>query len=48
MKSFAKTAHVFGGSRGIGAAIVTRLAAEGFAVAFTYVARVDKANAVVA
>ena len=32
-----KIALVQGGSRGIGAAIVERLAAEGAAVAFTYV-----------
>lgn len=34
-----KVAFVQGGSRGIGAAIVRRLAAEGASVAFTYVAR---------
>ncbi|MFO6136356.1 SDR family NAD(P)-dependent oxidoreductase, partial [Pseudomonas aeruginosa] len=32
-----KVAFVQGGSRGIGAAIVRRLAAEGASVAFTYV-----------
>lgn len=32
-----KVALVFGGSRGIGAAIVERLAREGYAVAFTYI-----------
>nr|BFE95408.1 hypothetical protein GCM10020185_59440 [Pseudomonas brassicacearum subsp. brassicacearum] len=32
-----KVALIQGGSRGIGAAIVKRLAAEGAAVAFTYV-----------
>jgi len=40
-------ALVFGGSRGIGAAAVTRLAAEGYAVAFTYVSREDSAQALV-
>lgn len=38
-----KSALVFGGSRGIGAAAVKRLAEDGFAVAFTYVSRPDKA-----
>jgi len=42
-----KTALVFGGSRGIGAAAVERLAREGFAVAFTYVSRPDAAEALV-
>ncbi|MET0334318.1 MAG: SDR family NAD(P)-dependent oxidoreductase, partial [Rhizobacter sp.] len=37
-------ALVFGGSRGIGAAAVERLAADGYAVAFTYVSRADKAE----
>src|SRR3546814_13136085 len=36
-----KFAIVIGGSRGIGAAIVRRLAADGFAVAFTYRERED-------
>src|SRR3546814_11620449 len=36
-----KFAMVIGGSRGIGAAIVRRLAADGFAVAFTYRERED-------
>lgn len=40
-----RTALVFGGSRGIGAAAVERLAREGFAVAFTYVSRPDAADA---
>lgn len=40
-----KTALVFGGSRGIGAAAVERLAQEGFNVAFTFASSVDKANA---
>ena len=42
-----KAALVFGGSRGIGAAAVTRLAADGYAVAFTYVSRADKAKELV-
>lgn len=41
------TALVFGGSRGIGAAAVLRLAADGRAVAFTYVSREDKAQELV-
>ena len=40
-----KVALVQGGSRGIGAAIVKRLAAEGAAVAFTYVSSTAKAEA---
>ncbi len=43
-----KAALVTGGSRGIGAAIVRRLAAEGASVAFTYVAAKDKAEALAA
>ncbi|WP_342249743.1 SDR family oxidoreductase [Sphingomonas sp. OTU376] len=42
-----KVALVFGGSRGIGAAAVERLAQEGHAVAFTYVSRPDAAGALV-
>lgn len=42
-----KVAFVQGGSRGIGAAIVQRLAAEGATVAFTYVSSPDKAQALV-
>jgi 3-oxoacyl-[acyl-carrier protein] reductase len=41
-----KVAFVQGGSRGIGAAIAKRLAAEGAAVAFTYVSSPDKAGEV--
>jgi len=41
------TAIVFGGSRGIGAAIARRLAREGHAVALTYVSRPDRAAEVV-
>lgn len=39
-----KVAMVFGGSRGIGAAIVKALAEEGAAVALTYAAAADKAQ----
>ena len=46
MKLKGKVALVTGGSRGIGAAIVKRLAAEGAAVAFTYVNGADAASAV--
>ncbi|WP_256731492.1 SDR family oxidoreductase [Sphingomonas sp. dw_22] len=42
-----RVALVFGGSRGIGAAAASRLAADGFAVALTYVSRSDKAREVV-
>lgn len=42
-----KTALVIGGSRGIGAATVLRLAAEGARVAFTYATSPDAAAAVV-
>jgi 3-oxoacyl-[acyl-carrier protein] reductase len=40
-----KRALVTGGSRGIGAAIVKRLAKEGASVALTYVSKPDEANA---
>lgn len=43
-----KTALVTGGSRSIGAAIAKRLASDGAAVAITYSASPDKAEAVVA
>jgi 3-oxoacyl-[acyl-carrier protein] reductase len=43
-----KIALVTGGSRGIGAAIVKRLAADGATVALTYASRRDKADEVVA
>jgi 3-oxoacyl-[acyl-carrier protein] reductase len=43
-----KVALVTGGSRGIGAAIVRRLAAEGARVAFTYTRSAEKANALAA
>ncbi|MGY2288541.1 SDR family oxidoreductase [Pseudomonas sp. SDO528_S397] len=42
-----KVALVTGGSRGIGEAIVRRLADEGAAVVFTYAASADKAQALV-
>ncbi|MBT2116581.1 3-oxoacyl-ACP reductase FabG [Dyella sp. LX-66] len=42
-----KVALVTGGSRGIGAATVQRLARDGAAVAFTYVSSPDKAQALV-
>ena len=43
-----RTALVFGGSRGIGAAAALRLAQDGYAVALTYVSSPDKAEAVAA
>jgi 3-oxoacyl-[acyl-carrier protein] reductase len=49
MKKLAnKTALVTGGSRGIGAAIVRRLAAEGANIAFTYARSAEKAEALAA
>jgi 3-oxoacyl-[acyl-carrier protein] reductase len=47
MKLQGKIAVVTGGSRGIGEAIVRRLALEGAAVFFTYNSGADKANAIV-
>lgn len=44
----ANTALVFGGSRGIGAAIAQRLAREGSNVAFTYASAASRAGEVVA
>jgi 3-oxoacyl-[acyl-carrier protein] reductase len=41
-----RVALVIGGSRGIGAAIVRRMARDGAAVAFTYAASADKGNEV--
>ena len=43
-----KTALVIGGSRGIGAAIVRRLAADGASIAFTFANAAQKADALVA
>jgi 3-oxoacyl-[acyl-carrier protein] reductase len=45
---FGKSALVTGGSRGIGAATVRRLATDGAAVAFTYAASEEKAATLVA
>jgi 3-oxoacyl-[acyl-carrier protein] reductase len=42
-----KTALIFGGPRGIGAAAVKRLASDGFSIALTYVSRPDKARALI-
>jgi 3-oxoacyl-[acyl-carrier protein] reductase len=42
-----RVALIFGGSRGIGAAIAIRLSGDGFDVALTYVSRPDRAREVV-
>lgn len=42
-----KVAFIQGGSRGIGAAIAKRLAADGAAIALTYISSADRAQAVV-
>ena len=42
-----KVALVFGGARGIGAAIAVRLAQEGYRIAVTWVSRPDRAQALV-
>ncbi|CAM8676731.1 SDR family oxidoreductase [Leclercia sp. M-A074-M] len=42
-----KVALIFGGARGIGAAIAARLAREGYRVAITWVSRPDRAQALV-
>jgi len=46
-RSTGRAAIVFGGSRGIGAAIARRLAADGLAVAITYVSDADRARELV-
>lgn len=47
IETSSRSALVFGGSRGIGAATVLRLAKDGYAVAFTYASRKDKAGELV-
>jgi 3-oxoacyl-[acyl-carrier protein] reductase len=42
-----RVALIFGGSRGIGAAIAIRLSGDGFDVALTYVSQPDRAREVV-
>ena len=42
-----KVALIFGGARGIGAAIAVRLAREGYRVAVTWVSRPDRADVLV-
>ncbi len=42
-----KVALVFGGARGIGAAIAVRLAHEDYRIAVTWVSRPDRAQALV-